>query len=274
MSELLTAWPIALALMGTGVFAGILAGLLGVGGGIVVVPVLYFIFQGFGVSAPSSMVIATATSLATIIPTGLSSVLAHYRKGNVDTRILMFWGGIILLSAVAGSYIASNVSGNFLTWMFGIIAMVVSLDMLFRARAASLFQQLPGKIGQALMATSVGGLSVMVGIGGGTIGVPLLTIFNVPIHKAVGTAAAFGLMIAVPGVITLMLFGQEPADSLAGTWRLVNLPSFFLIIPLTILFAPVGARIASILNPTQLKRAFAVVLFLTGARMLLQVAMG
>ena len=186
----------------------------------------------------------------------------------------MLLGGIILLAAVMGSYLASRVSGNFLTWMFGVIAILVSLDMLLRAKAVALFKQLPGKIGQALMATSVGGLSVMVGIGGGTIGVPLLTMFNVPVHRAVGTAAAFGLMIAVPGVITLLLVGQEPLDALVGTWRLVNLPSFFLIIPLTVLFAPVGAKMASILNPTQLKKAFAVVLFITGVRMLLQVAMG
>lgn len=272
MNELLQAWPIALALMGTGIFAGILAGLLGVGGGIVVVPVLYFIFQGFGVSAPSAMAIATATSLATIIPTGLSSTLAHHRKGNVDLEILKLWGVIILLASVGGSFVASRVSGDFLTWMFGIIAMLVSLNMLFRSNATALFDRLPGKLGQSMMASTLGGLSVMIGIGGGTIGVPLLSLFNVPVHRAVGTAAAFGLLIAVPGVVTLMLVGQEPGDALAGTWRMVNLPSFFLIIPLTVLFAPLGARLASALNPRQLKKAFAMVLFITGVRMLVQVS--
>ena len=114
----------------------------------------------------------------------------------------------------------------------------------------------------------------MIGIGGGTIGVPLLTSFNVAVHKAVGTAAVFGLLIAVPGITVLMLFGKTPEDALIGTWGLVNLPSFFLIIPLTIVFAPLGAKIASMLNSVQLKRAFAVVLFITGARMLFQVAAG
>ncbi len=272
MNELLTAWPIALALIGTGIFAGILAGLLGVGGGIVIVPVLYFIFQEFGVSAASAMSIATATSLATIIPTGISSVMAHRKKGNVDIEILKLWGVIILLAAVGGSLIAAKVSGDFLTWMFGIIAILVSLNMLFRANATALFEQLPGSLGQGLMATSVGGLSVMIGIGGGTIGVPLLTLFNVAVHRAVGTAAAFGLLIAIPGLFTLLLVGGKPADALAGTWRLVNIPAFFFIIPLTTLFAPVGARIAHSLNPRQLKKAFAVVLLFTGIRMLIQVA--
>jgi uncharacterized membrane protein YfcA len=272
MQELINAWPIGIALMGTGILAGILAGLLGVGGGIVIVPVLYFLLQGFGVSSASAMAIATATSLATIVPTAISSVRAHHKKGNVDVELLKLWGGIILLTAIGGSLIASSVSGNFLTWMFGIIAVLVSLNMLFRANAPALFSKLPGKPGQVLMASSVGGLSVMIGIGGGTIGVPLLTSFNVAAHRAVGTAAAFGLLIALPGVITLLIVGQTPVDAPIGTWRLVNIPAFLFIIPLTVLFAPVGAKIGAKLNSQQLKKAFAVVLFFTGTRMLIQVA--
>ena len=272
MTELVQAWPIAIALMGVGVLAGLLAGLLGVGGGIVIVPVLYFLFQSFGVSASSAMAIATATSLATIVPTAISSVRAHHRKGNVDVELLKFWGLIILFAAVLGSLLATTVSGNFLTWMFGILAVLVSLNMLFRAKAPALFPQLPGKPGQALMATSVGGLSVMVGIGGGTIGVPLLTSFNVAAHRAVGTAAAFGLLIALPGVLTLVVVGETPLDAPVGTWRLVNFPAFAFIIPLTILFAPIGAKIGAKLNAAQLKKAFAVALFVTGVRMLIQVS--
>jgi uncharacterized protein len=272
MTELLEAWPIALALMGAGILAGLLAGLLGVGGGIVIVPVLYFLFQGFDVSAESAMAIATATSLATIVPTAISSIRAHHKKGNVDVELLKFWGGIILCAAVGGSLIASSISGTFLTWMFGIIAVLVSLNMLFRAKAPALFKSLPGKPGQALMATSVGGLSVMIGIGGGTIGVPLLTSFNVVAHRAVGTAAAFGLLIALPGVLTLLAVGETPVDAPVGTWHLVNFPAFLLIIPLTIFFAPVGAKLGAKLNSTQLKKAFAIALFITGSRMLIQVA--
>ena len=135
----------------------------------------------------------------------------------------------VLLAAIAGSAIATRVSGDLLTLMFGIIAILVSLNMLFRANATALFSQLPGVPGQALMAMSVGGLSVMVGIGGGAIGVTLLTLFNVRVHRAVGTASAFGLFIAIPGVLTFLLLGQEPADAAAGTWRLVNIPAFFLM---------------------------------------------
>ena len=273
MTELLNQWPIVIALIGTGVFAGLLAGLFGVGGGIVIVPVLYFLLQSFGVSAESAMMIATATSLATIVPTSISSIRSHHAKGNVDVDLLKYWAGFILLMAVLGSLFAHYVRGNALTFMFAVIAISVSCNMLFRANAPALFKQLPGKFGQSIMASMVGGLSVMIGIGGGTIGVPLLTAFNVRAYVAVGTAAVFGFLIALPGVLTLLTVGETPHDAPIGTFGLVNLPAFLLIIPLTILFAPIGVKLGSKLNPKQLKRAFAIVLMLTGTRMLFQ-AMG
>lgn len=273
MSELLNQWPIVIALIGTGIFAGLLAGLFGVGGGIVIVPVLYFLLQGFDVSAESAMMIATATSLATIVPTSVSSIRSHYAKGNVDVELVKYWAFFILIMAIVGSILAQYVRGNGLTVMFAIIAILVSLNMLFRANSAELFKQLPGKFGQGIMASIVGGLSVMIGIGGGTIGVPMLSAFNVRAHVAVGTAAVFGLLIALPGVITLLVLGETPIDAPIGTLGLVNLPAFLLIIPLTIAFAPIGVKLGSKLNPKQLKRAFAIVLMLTGIRMLTQ-AMG
>jgi len=274
VNELLQSWPILVALVVTGVFAGLLAGLFGVGGGIVIVPVLYFLLQSFGVSPESAMIIATATSLATIVPTSISSIKAHHKKGNIDTALLKYWAGFILVFAVLGSLLAHNVKGGVLTLMFAIIALLVALNMLFRAGAEAPFKQLPGKFGQSIMASLVGGLSVMIGIGGGTIGVPLLTSFNVKAHKAVGTAAVFGFLIALPGVLTLLSIGSTPADAPVGTFGLVNLPAFLLIIPLTILFAPVGASVGAKLNPKQLKRAFAVVLMITSLRMLYQVLAG
>ena len=150
LNELLTAWPILIALMVTGVFAGILAGLLGVGGGIVIVPVLYFLLQFFDVSPTSAIEIAVATSLATIVPTAISSIRAHYLKGNVDLPILKWWSGFILTFAVIGSLLITYVNGDSLTLMFGVIAVCVSLNLLFRAGAPSLFSELPNKLWKAL----------------------------------------------------------------------------------------------------------------------------
>ena len=259
------------ALIGTGIFAGVLAGLLGVGGGIVIVPVLFFLFQSFGVSADSAMVIATATSLATIVPTSISSIRSHHKKGNVDIELLKRWALMILIGVLLGSWLVTRVDGTWLTVLFGIIATLSALNMLFRTGKSALFQQLPGTLGQSAMGTSIGFFSSMVGIGGGTLSVPILTLCNYPAHKAVGTAAAIGLIISLPGALTLLTLGTTPVDAPAGTVGLVNLIGFICIVPLTVLFAPVGATLAAKLDAAKLKKIFAVVLLLTGLRMLAQV---
>jgi uncharacterized membrane protein YfcA len=259
-----------LALVTTGIFAGILAGLLGVGGGIVIVPVLFFLFQSFGVSPESAMLIATATSLATIVPTSISSIRSHNQKGNVDFELLKRWAAFVFIGVLLGSWLVTRVDGSLLTLLFGIIAVLSALNLLFRTGKSALYPKLPGKGGQSIMGTSIGFFSSMVGIGGGTISVPLLTLYNYPAHKAVGTAAAIGLIISLPGALTMLVLGSTPADAPAGTFGLVNLFGFICIVPLTVLFAPVGASLAAKLDAVKLKKIFAFVLLLTGLRMLAQ----
>jgi len=259
-----------LALVSTGIFAGILAGLLGVGGGIVIVPVLFFLFQSFGVSPESAMLVATATSLATIVPTSISSIRSHKQKGNVDFDLLKRWSSFILIGVLAGSWLVTRVEGTMLTMLFGLIAFLSALNMLFRTGKSALYQQLPETTGQAVMGTSIGFFSSMVGIGGGTLSVPLLTLYNYPAHKAVGTAAAIGLIISLPGALTMLALGSTPTDAPAGTVGLVNLIAFICIVPLTVLFAPVGASLAAKLDAIKLKKIFAFVLLFTSLRMLAQ----
>lgn len=262
--------PTIFALVATGVLAGILAGLLGVGGGIVIVPVLFFLFQSFGISPETAMLVATATSLATIVPTSISSIRSHHQKGNVDFNLLKRWAVFILLGVLAGSWLVTRVEGTILTLLFGVIAVLSALNMLFRTGKSAFYQKLPGTAGQTIMGTSIGFFSSMVGIGGGTISVPLLTLYNYPAHKAVGTAAAIGLIISLPGALTMLTLGTTPIDAPAGTFGLVNLASFICIVPLTVLFAPVGASLAAKLDAVKLKKIFAFVLLFTGLRMLAQ----
>jgi uncharacterized membrane protein YfcA len=262
--------PTILVLIATGVFAGILAGLLGVGGGIVIVPVLFFLFQSFGVSPESAMLVATATSLATIVPTSISSIRSHNQKGNVDFNLLKRWAAFILIGVLAGSWLVTRVDGTLLTMLFGIIATLSSLNMLLRTGKSAVFQQLPNKAGQSIMGTAIGFFSSMIGIGGGTLSVPLLTLYNYPAHKAVGTAAAIGLIISLPGALTMLVIGSTPMDAPAGTFGLVNLIGFICIVPLTVFFAPLGASLAAKLDAVKLKKIFALVLLLTGLRMLSQ----
>ena len=259
-----------LGLIGTGAFAGVLAGLQGVGGGIVIVPVLFFLFQSLGVSPDTAMVVATATSLATIVPTSISSILSHHRNGNVDVSLLKRWTIYILVGVLIGSFLVTHINGRFLTFLFGIIATLSALNMLFRTSKSGLFKQLPSGTGQAAMGGSIGFFSSMVGIGGGTLSVPMLTLCNYPAHKAVGTAAAIGLIISLPGALTMILLGDSPVDAPAATLGLVNAIGFICIVPLTVLFAPLGVSLATKLDANRLKRVFAVVLLITGLRMLMQ----
>lgn len=259
-----------LALIATGIFAGLLAGLLGVGGGIVIVPVLFFLFQAFGISPETAMMVATATSLATIVPTSISSIRAHTKKGNVDFDLLKKWALFILIGVLIGSWLVTRISGTFLTIMFGVIATLSALNMMFRTGKSALLKELPNKFGQTIMAMSIGFFSSMVGIGGGTLSVPMLTFCNYPAHKAVGTAAVIGLIISLPAALTMLIMGTTPADAPFGTLGLVNLVGFICIVPLTVIFAPVGASLGAKLDSAKLKKVFSVVLLITGLRMLAQ----
>lgn len=271
MNEFMSQWlPTMLAMLATGAAAGILAGLLGVGGGIVIVPVLFFVLQSMGIGAATAMLVATATSLLVIVPTSVSSLRAHHKRGNVDWELLKRWAPFMVVGVMLGSAFALHAKGEVTSAIFGVVALLVAANMLFRAKAPPIAQQLPGKTGQGVMASTVGFFSVMMGVGGGTIGVPLLNACNYPPHRAVGTASCFGLLISIPGAIA-MLLATTPDDAPEGMIGMVNLPGFLLIVPLTVALAPVGAWIGSKLEPLMLKRVFAIFLCISGGRMLMQV---
>ena len=179
-------------------------------------------------------------------------------------------GVLVFLGVVFGSFVVTRVDGEWLTLLFGIIATLSALNMLL-GKKDSMFKSLPGTAGQGVMATCVGFFSSMVGIGGGTLTVPMLTFCHYPAHRAVGTAAAVGLIISLPAALTMLIFGQSPEDSPYGTVGLVNLIGAACIIPLTVLFAPVGAGLAQRLDAAKLKKVFAIVLIFTGIKMLYQV---
>ncbi len=271
--EFLEQWlPVISALVATGIVAGLLAGLIGVGGGIVIVPVLFFVFQGLGISTATAMSVATGTSLLIIVATSLSSVRAHHRRGNVDLDILKDWAPFVALGVLGGVLLATRGGGVLATGIFGAVALLVAVNMLLRADAAALAQSLPGRLAQRGMASLIGLLSSVMGIGAGTLGVPLLTAFNTPAHRAVGTAAALGFVIALPGALLMLLLAETPTDAPRATYGFINLPGFALIVPLSVALAPVGVWLGSRLNGAALKRLFAVFLFFSGARMIYQAA--
>ncbi|MTI43321.1 putative membrane protein YfcA [Roseibium hamelinense] len=259
------------ALLATGVVAGIVAGLLGVGGGIVIVPVLYYMFTALGLSEDVLMHVAVGTSLATILATGTSSARAHWKRGSVDMVLLKTWWWAIVLGVVAGATLAGNISGTELTAVFGVVALAVAANMPFRKEGAALAKSLPVAPLKELIGFLIGGISVMMGIGGGTLGVPTLTLFNYPIRKAVGTAAAIGLIIAVPGTLMSIYFGWGVEGRPPLSVGYINLIGFALIIPASTYTAPLGAKLAHSIDPAKLRLIFALFLGFTGLRMLYDV---
>lgn len=259
------------ALAVTGIVAGLLAGLLGVGGGIVIVPVLYHLFTLLGVDEAVKMHVAVGTSLATIVPTSLLSARSHAAKGNLDKDLLRSLIPALFVGVVLGALISGFVPGLVLSLVFGVIGLLVAANMALRTKPSTLAPALPGGLARQGIGTTIGTFSTLMGIGGGTLSVPIFSAFNVPMHRAVGTAAAIGIVISIPGAIGFLINGLGVPDRPPLTLGYINLIGFALIVPMTLWMAPVGARIAHALNARLLKQAFAVFLTITALRMLYSV---
>lgn len=269
MPELATLLPMLAALLVIGAFAGVIGGLLGVGGGIVLVPAFFYAFGSLGYGGDQLMQVCVATSMATIVITSLRSVSAHNKKGAVDWEVLKTWGPTLVIAAAAGTFVASRVSSITLQAVFGALAGLAGLWMAFGRDSWRLGQTMPGQPVRSALAGGVGFFSAMMGIGGGTFGVPLMTLYSMPIHRAVATASGFGVLIAVPAVLGFLLL--PIADAPPWTIGAINLPAFFVVIGTTLLTTPLGVRLAHAMNPKPLKRAFAVFLTLVALNMLRKV---
>ncbi|QBF33280.1 sulfite exporter TauE/SafE family protein [Thalassococcus sp. S3] len=268
MTDWSTLWPLLMLLLVIGAIAGILAGLLGVGGGIVLVAAFFYTFQSLGYDSPQLMQLCLATSLATIIVTSLRSVERHHRTGAVDWTILRGWAPGIALGAVLRVLVAASLRSATLQLLFGTLAVLVGLYMAFGRPEWRLGEQMPGGKVRALLSPLVGFLSVLMGIGGGSFGVPLMTLYGRPIHQAVATAAGFGVLIAVPSVIAFA-FVTLPAEARPPfTLGAINLPAFAIVIAMTLLTTPLGVRLAHRLDPKPLRRVFALFLILVALNML------
>lgn len=266
MPEFATYLPLLFLLMAIGAFAGVLAGLLGVGGGIVLVPAFYYTFAGLGYESGELMQVCLATSLATIIFTSARSVAAHNRRGAVHWDILKTWAPGIVVGAVIGVLVASGLRSATLQMIFGVVGFGIGLYMLFGNSAWRIGDQMPTGPVRWILSPLVGFLSVLMGIGGGSFGVPIMTLHGIPIHRAVATAAGFGFVIALPSVIGFLFVDVTgaPPFSLGA----VNVPAFLVVIAMTMMTAPLGAKIAHALDPKPLKRAFGVFLTLVALNML------
>jgi uncharacterized protein len=258
--------PMILLLLAIGAFAGVIAGLLGVGGGIILVPAFYYAFSGLGYEGPDLMQVCLATSLATIIVTSVRSVLAHNRKGAVDWAILKSWAPGIVVGAILGVLAVAQLRTPVLQAIFGSLALVVAFYLGFGRPEWRVGPEMPRGPVRAVLSPLMGFLSVLMGIGGGSFGVPVMSLYGVPIHRAVATAAGFGVLIAVPSVAGFLLTPVTGAPPY--TVGAVNLPAFLLIIAMTLITAPIGVKLAHSMDPKPLRRIFAGFLAVVALNML------
>lgn len=254
------------AFLGIGMIVGILAGLLGVGGGLVIVPVLLAAFMAQAVPQSVAVHLAAGTSLATICITSFASMHAHHRHGVVRwSEVIALTPGLIL-GAVGGAMLAKRLPGEMLRILFGLFVLSVAVQMGFGLRPSP-HRQLPGSFGIYLVGALIGMVSALVGIGGGSLTVPFLTRCNVPVREAVGTSAACGLPIALAGAMGFMVSGWEVTGLPPYSTGFVYWPAFAGIVVTSIAFVGVGAQWAHRLPARLLQRLFA--LFLCGVGLLL-----
>ena len=248
-----------LALLAAGAGAGVLAGLLGIGGGFVFVPVLLLLYREAGVAPDAAMPLAVGTSLAAIVPTSLSSVYAHARKHNVDWSAFARLAPGLVLGALAGAALAASVDGRLLERVFGAFLVAVAVQLVLELRPAA-HRDLPGRFATGAAGGVIGAFSALIGIGGGTLTAPYLVWCNRPMLLAVGTAAAAGLPIAVTAALGFTAAG------------LVEWPAALALGGAAMLAAPLGARLAHAAPARVLRRAFAGLLILVAAGLLLGAA--
>lgn len=255
------------AYVGLGLLVGFVAGLLGVGGGLIIVPVLIFMLHAQGLAAGMEPQLALGTSLASILFTSLSSVRAHHRHGAVEWLLVRRIVPGIVLGTLAGAVLAAQMSATVLKVFFVAFLFYAAAQMWLDFKPAP-HRGLPSRTGTTLAGGVIGAVSSWVGIGGGTLSVPFLLWHNVPLHRAIATSAAIGFPIAITGAAGYVLGGWGVSGLPPGSIGFIYLPALAGIVIGSVLTAPLGARTAHRLPVRPLKRIFALLLLTLALRML------
>ena len=260
------AW-LSVVLLLAGLATGILAGLFGIGGGAIIVPVLYEVFGVIGVSDAERMHLSVGTALAIIVPTALRSFLAHRARAKVDDSVLRQWAVPIVVGAVAGAALAAISPDVVLKIAFVLFAGIMSAKLLLGRESWVLADHLPGRVAMRVYGFFIGAFAPLVGISGGGIATVVLTLYRVPIHTAIATSAGLGALIAVPGTLGYVVSGLPHLSELPPlSLGYISLPGLVLVGGVATLAAPLGARLAHGFSKRQLETGFGIYLLLIGLR--------
>ncbi len=270
--DVTTLIEIAALLIAAGAVTGVLAGLFGVGGGTITVPILFYVFGLLGLPEGVAMPLAVGTSLAIIIPTSIKSARGHYAKGAVDMALVKSWAVPIIIGVVLGAIIARFAAAWVFQAVFILVAGSNAFKLLFGGEKWRLAEQMPQGPLSLFYGWLVGLASSLMGIGGGAIANLIFTLHNKPIHNAVATSAALGVLISIPGAAGYMLAGWGKAGLPADALGFVSLIGFALMVPTTLLTTGLGVRIAHSLSRRQLEVAFGLYLAVVSLRFILRLA--
>ena len=265
---------LSLALLAGGLLTGFFAGLLGVGGGAITVPVLYELFRIAGVDDGVRMTICVATSLAIIIPTAIRSVRSHWKRGAVDACVIRKVGPWVVAGAIIGVFIASHAPSSFLKGVFVASTLFIAGRLAFGNGSTRDGATLPGLPWDALAGAGIGLISTLIGIGGGAYITAYMRFFGWPIHKAVGTAAGFGPLIAIPATVGFIVEGWGLPLLPPLSLGYVSLPGLIVVAPVSVLAAPLGVSVAHRLSRRTLEYVFMTFLLLVAARFAASLAFG
>lgn len=254
--------------MALGAVVGVMAGLLGIGGGLIVVPALLFMLPAAGIDANISMHIALATSLASIIATSGSSALNHFRLGNVDMFVVKWLMPGVVVGGFLGANVAEWIPSQHLPRVFGVIVLLLAIQMLFSIHGKA-SKSMPGSTVTMFYGTGIGVISSLAGIGGGSLSVPFLNRHGIEMRKAVGSSSVCGCLIAISGMVGFILHGYKIEDLPAYSIGYVYLPALIAIAFTSMLTTRIGAKLATSLPTPTLKKIFALFLMFVAGTMLL-----
>ena len=257
-----------LSLLAAGAASGFVAGLLGVGGGIVRIPIFLFLLPIFGVHSSILMHVAAGTSLALSIPSAVMASHAQYKAGNLDLNFLKVWAPALVVGVIIGTFVMRYVSSRFLEQVFVVIVLIFAVQMFFTTSKFKITKELPGKITRGIIGVIIGTLSKMTGLSGGSYTTVSLTAVGYPIHRTVAIGSAGGFFISIVGAAGAIVNGIGIAGRPEFSWGYLDLTAILVMVIPIIILAPQGVRLANHLSQERLRKVFAIFLFVVGIDMI------